>query len=69
MTSEDRWMSRLAEARRIRDERVANAQQEFRAVVTQAHRGGTTLSDIRIATGLSTATIREIVRKDARGAD
>ena len=57
-------MDRLTEGRKVRDDKVHRAQEEFRQLVANAYRGGVTISDIRLATRLSTATVREIIRKD-----
>lgn len=63
MTVDDRWQSRLSAARYKRDERIERARQEFIAVVMGAYKAGLSLGDIRLGTGLSVVTIREIIKK------
>lgn len=63
MTVDDRWQNRLRSARQKRDLRIENARHEFTTVVMGAYKAGLSLGDIRLGTGLSVVTIREMIKK------
>jgi hypothetical protein len=60
----DRWLERLTAGKQRRDEEVAQSKREFVNLVRSAHKAGVTAVDIRLATGLSQVTIREIIKSE-----
>lgn len=60
-------MQRLAESRKRRDDQIQLARHEFNNVLVSASRAGVTAVDIRLATGLSLMTIRDILRRSQEG--
>lgn len=67
MDATDRWMTRLEEGRKRRDDQIARARADFNNLVVGASKAGLTTVDIREATGLSQVTIREILRYARKG--
>ena len=62
MTADERWMQRLSEGRKVRDERVTAAKRELSLLVANAYAAGLSLAEIHEATNLASMTIREMIK-------